>query len=72
MTVLVTGGTGQLAQALAAAAPGRGIAVRVVGRPAFDFDRPDSLAAAVAAANPSLVVNAAAARSTPVASCSGC
>lgn len=60
MTLLVTGGTGQLAQALGAAAPGRGIAVRVVGRPAFDFDRPDSLAAAVAAANPSLVVNAAA------------
>ncbi|MDE2006136.1 MAG: dTDP-4-dehydrorhamnose reductase [Rhodospirillales bacterium] len=60
MTVLVTGGTGQLAQALGAAAPGRGIAVRVVGRPAFDFDRPDSLAEAVAAANPSLVVNAAA------------
>ena len=60
MTVLVTGGTGQLAQALGEAAPGRGIAVRVVGRPAFDFDRLDSLAEAVAAANPSLVVNAAA------------
>jgi dTDP-4-dehydrorhamnose reductase len=53
--VLVTGGTGQLASALAHA---QGI-VRV-GRPAFDFDRPDTIEATFRAAVPSLVVNAAA------------
>jgi dTDP-4-dehydrorhamnose reductase len=56
-SLLVTGGTGQLATALAAAAAGR---VRVVGRPAFDFDRPDSIDALFAAGAPPLVVNAAA------------
>ncbi len=46
---------GQLASALAA----RGGNV-VVGRPAFDFDRPDTLLDAVRAAAPRVVVNAAA------------
>ncbi len=55
--ILVTGGNGQLALALEAAATGP---LRRVGRPAFDFDRPESIAAAVAAADPWLVVNAAA------------
>lgn len=55
--ILVTGGTGQLAGALAAAAPDR---VRRVGRPEFDFDRPETLAASFAAVRPALVVNAAA------------
>ncbi len=55
--ILVTGGTGQLATALAEA--GRET-VRVVGRPVFDFDRPDTLTAAVRDARPWLVVNAAA------------
>jgi dTDP-4-dehydrorhamnose reductase len=55
--LLVTGGTGQLATALAAAAPGR---VRVVGRPAFDFDQPDSIDALFSAGAPPLIVNAAA------------
>ena len=55
--ILVTGGTGQLASALAAAAPG---SLNVVGRPAFDFDRPETIEAAFRAANPRLVVNAAA------------
>ena len=54
--ILVTGGTGQLASALAAASS----SVRVVGRPDFDFDRPESIEAAFRAANPALVVNAAA------------
>ena len=53
--ILVTGGTGQLASALAAA-PG----VIRVGRPAFDFDHPDTIATAFHAAAPRLVVNAAA------------
>ena len=55
--ILVTGGSGQLAQALARAAGGR---VEVVGRPAFDFERPDSLDAVIRARLPALVVNAAA------------
>jgi len=54
MNVLVTGGSGQVASALAA----RG--TRVVGRPAFDFDRPETIDAVFHAAAPSLVVNAAA------------
>jgi dTDP-4-dehydrorhamnose reductase len=57
MTILVTGGTGQLATALAAAGGGR---VRCVGRPEFDFERPESLETAFRAAAPAVVVNAAA------------
>jgi dTDP-4-dehydrorhamnose reductase len=53
--VLVTGGSGQLASALAHA-PG----ILRVGRPAFDFDRPDTIEAAFRAAAPRVVVNAAA------------
>lgn len=53
--ILVTGGAGQLATALSSAA-----SVRRVGRPDFDFDRPETIAACFHAANPSLVVNAAA------------
>ncbi|MBV8615893.1 MAG: dTDP-4-dehydrorhamnose reductase [Acetobacteraceae bacterium] len=57
MTILVTGGAGQLATALAAAGGER---VRRVGRPAFDFDRPESVEAAFRAASPAVIVNAAA------------
>ena len=53
--ILVTGGTGQVASELAARAP-----VTLVGRPEFDFDRPDTIPAAFERAQPSLVVNAAA------------
>lgn len=53
--ILVTGGRGQLATALARAPD-----VRVVGRPEFDFDRPDTLDGIIADANPALVVNTAA------------
>jgi dTDP-4-dehydrorhamnose reductase len=53
--ILVTGGTGQLASALATA-----VGVRRVGRPEFDFDRPETIEAAFRAAAPRLVVNAAA------------
>ena len=55
--ILVTGGAGQLATALVQ--EGRAAVLRV-GRPEFDFDRPDSLAAAFQAARPALLVNAAA------------
>ncbi|HEY6430602.1 MAG TPA: dTDP-4-dehydrorhamnose reductase [Acetobacteraceae bacterium] len=57
MTILVTGGTGQLATALARRGGDR---VRVVGRPAFDFDTPESIPQLFAATAPALVVNAAA------------
>ena len=57
MTILVTGGNGQLATALAGEG---GAAIHRVGRPDFDFDQPATIEAAFAAAAPSLVVNAAA------------
>ena len=56
-SILVTGGAGQLATALQGEG---GAAVRRVGRPEFDFDRPETLAAVFAAARPALLVNAAA------------
>jgi dTDP-4-dehydrorhamnose reductase len=56
--ILVTGGGGQLARALGAAAGGRDL--RVVGRPDWDFDRVARLPALLAAARPGLVINAAA------------
>lgn len=55
--LLVTGGTGQLATALEAVAE---VPLRRVGRPAFDFDRPESLAETMATHSPRLVINAAA------------
>lgn len=55
--ILVTGGQGQLALALAARAT---IPIRHVGRPDFDFDRPETIAACFNAARPGLVINAAA------------
>ena len=53
--ILATGGTGQLATMLAAEG-----AVHVVGRPEFDYDRPDTIATTLALHKPTLVVNAAA------------
>jgi dTDP-4-dehydrorhamnose reductase len=55
--ILVTGGSGQLARALGAAGGPR---VSVVGRPRFDFDRPETIAACVREVEPALVINAAA------------
>jgi dTDP-4-dehydrorhamnose reductase len=55
--ILVTGGSGQLATALAEAGGNR---VRRVGRPEFDFDRPDSVEHVFHETAPALVVNAAA------------
>ena len=55
--ILVTGGTGQLAEALAVLGRDR---VQRVGRPAFDFDQPETITAVFHAADPWLVVNAAA------------
>jgi dTDP-4-dehydrorhamnose reductase len=58
--ILITGGSGQLAIALEDAARSHGVAVRRVGRPTLDFDRPDSVAEVFAAVAPRMVVNAAA------------
>jgi dTDP-4-dehydrorhamnose reductase len=55
--ILVTGGSGQLATELADSA---GVPLVRVGRPEFDFDQPESIAAALHGAAPWLVVNAAA------------
>jgi len=56
--ILVTGGSGQLAAALAAAAGQR--PMLHVGRPQFDFDHPETLPELLHHAAPSLIVNAAA------------
>jgi dTDP-4-dehydrorhamnose reductase len=58
--ILVTGGEGQVARALGEEARAQGVAVVRLGRPAVDFDRPDTLDAAVSAHAPALIVNAAA------------
>lgn len=61
MRMFVTGREGQLARSLAeraAAIPG--LSLEAVGRPGLDLERPGSIAAAVAAAAPDVVVNAAA------------
>ncbi len=58
--ILVTGGAGQLASSLDALARARGVAVIRVGRPEFDFDRPETIEAVFRATRPGFVVNAAA------------
>jgi dTDP-4-dehydrorhamnose reductase len=58
--ILITGGSGQLGQELVKLCKARGLAFRAVARPAFDFEQPASVAACFAAANPDLVINAAA------------
>ncbi|OUI96223.1 dTDP-4-dehydrorhamnose reductase [Acetobacter indonesiensis] len=55
--ILVTGGTGQLATSLVNLGGPR---IKCVGRPAFDFDKPETLAATLDAVKPVAVVNAAA------------
>ncbi|WP_367160867.1 dTDP-4-dehydrorhamnose reductase [Kozakia baliensis] len=55
--ILVTGGNGQLATSLERL--GQEKVIRV-GRPEFDFDRPDTIAATIEKYRPSAVVNAAA------------
>jgi dTDP-4-dehydrorhamnose reductase len=59
--VLVTGGNGQVAVALESVAAELGTARLVrVGRPTFDFDRPETIEPVLRAVAPSLVINAAA------------
>jgi dTDP-4-dehydrorhamnose reductase len=56
--ILVTGGNGQVAQALMAARGGR--AMRPAGRPEFDFDRPEAIPGLLRTIAPALIINAAA------------
>jgi dTDP-4-dehydrorhamnose reductase len=58
--ILVTGGSGQVAQALGRVAPSRDMDVVVLGRPGFDFDDPGTIRAAFAGGAWRYVVNAAA------------
>lgn len=58
--ILITGGGGQLARALDDAMRAAGVAAVRVGRPEFDFDRPDSLDTLMRDHAPALMVNAAA------------
>lgn len=58
--ILITGGSGQLGDALAKLCTAQGIAFKAVSRPAFDFERPETVEACFTAAKPDLVVNAAA------------
>jgi dTDP-4-dehydrorhamnose reductase len=61
MRILVAGATGQLAQALIEAGARRaGRELTALGRPALDLQAPPSLARAIAAVRPHVVVNAAA------------
>lgn len=60
MRVLVTGTAGQVARALARAGPRRGAQVIPCGRPELDLEAPDSIAPAIGAARPDIVINAAA------------
>lgn len=56
--ILVTGGSGQLARCLEAAAGEHG--VRRIGRPELDFDALDSIVPTLAAIAPRMIINAAA------------
>jgi dTDP-4-dehydrorhamnose reductase len=61
MRVLVTGRDGQLARSLARRAPAHPhLSLQAVGRPELDLERSRSIAEAIAAAAPDVVVNAAA------------
>ena len=60
MRVVVTGREGQVARALAERAPAAGVTLIALGRPELDLERPQTIAPALAAARPDIVVNAAA------------
>jgi dTDP-4-dehydrorhamnose reductase len=58
--ILITGGSGQLGNALAQLAGERGLEFTAVSRPAFDFEKPETITACFVAAKPPVVINAAA------------
>jgi dTDP-4-dehydrorhamnose reductase len=58
--ILVTGASGQLGNALSRRLAARGTAFTAVQRPAFDFEKPETIAANFEKIRPALVINAAA------------
>lgn len=58
--ILITGGTGQLGDALIKLCSARGIEFKAVSRPEFDFEKPETIAACFNAVKPDIVINAAA------------
>ena len=58
--ILVTGKGGQLATGLETALPAQGFEALLFGQPEFEFDQPETIAAAFDAARPDAVVNCAA------------
>ncbi len=60
MRIVVTGKEGQLARSLAWRGNGEGAQILCVGRPELDLEQPDTVAPALAALRPDIVVNAAA------------
>ncbi len=60
LRLVVTGREGQVVRSLIEAAPAAGIEVIALGRPDLDLAHPETIAAAIAAARPDVVVNAAA------------
>jgi dTDP-4-dehydrorhamnose reductase len=58
--ILITGGTGQLGDALTKLCTARGLAFKAVSRPEFDFEKPETIAACFDAVKPDIVINAAA------------
>ncbi len=58
--ILITGGSGQVAQALFTLAARNDVAAKLVGRPDFDFDDPTTIEGCLDVIRPWLVVNAAA------------
>jgi dTDP-4-dehydrorhamnose reductase len=58
--ILITGGSGQLGDALQTFFAAQGVAFMAVSRPDFDFEQPETIAACFEAAKPDLVINAAA------------
>lgn len=58
--ILITGGSGQLGDALVGLCTAREIEFTAVSRPDFDFERPETVAACFAAVQPDIVINAAA------------
>ncbi len=60
MRIFVAGSSGQVAQALARAGAGRGLALALAGRPSFDLADAGRVSAAVSEFGPDIVINAAA------------
>ncbi len=58
--ILVTGASGQLGDALSRRLAARGTAFTAAQRPAFDFEKPETISACFETTKPTLVINAAA------------